>query len=486
MLSLAEYSRLDGLGLAELVRKGEVSPAELVASAQQAIALVDPQLAIIVQDMAAAATATLAKPLPDGAFRGVPLVLKDFVVNYAGVPTRFGSRLFEGLVPDHDNEIMARFRRAGFVTLAKTACSEFGFNAAAEAVVYGRPARNPWDPSRMTSGSSGGSAAAVAARIVPIAYGDDGGGSIRLPASHNGVFGLKPSRGRVPLGPDIPDSAFAGLAAAHALTRSVRDSAALLDVLAGADPGATYTAPPPTRPFLTEVGTPPGRLRIAWTTTLSDDVSVHPDCAAAVEDAARLCATLGHEVSAIELRLDRAALARAWCTAIIGWLQPVVDGTAAMLGRTPGPDNLEAVTWSAVRHGRVQKTSEMVAAQMLFNALSRRFAQFFTDFDILLTPTVSQPPLPVGSMNQNEAGVDAYEFTDRHTLTLGHTCAFFNATGSPAMSVPLYWNAAGLPIGSHFVARYGDEATLFRLAGQLEQARPWGARRPPICAGGSS
>lgn len=483
MLTLAEYSRYDGLGLAELVRRGAISAQELTTVAQQAMAAVDPRLGLIVDDMREHAAATLARPLPDGPFRGVPLLLKDFVINYAGVATRFGSRLFEGLVPDHDNEMMARFRRAGFVTLGKTSCPEFGFSATAEALVYGRAARNPWDPARTTSGSSGGSAAAVAARVVPVAYGDDGGGSIRLPASHNGVFGLKPSRGRVPLGPDIPDSAFAGLACCHALTRSVRDSAAVLDALAGADPGATYTAPPPARPFLDETREPPGRLRIAWTSTLSNDVTVHADCQAAVEDAAKLCASLGHDVRHVKLELDRAALSRAWCTAIIGWLQPVVDGTAAMLGRTPGPENLEAVTWSAVRHGREQKTAEIVGAQMLFNALSRRFAEFFGDYDILLTPTVSQPPPPLGAVNQNDPAIDAYDFTDRFLMRIGHTCAFFNATGQPAMSVPLFWNHEGLPIGSHFVARYGDEATLLRLAAQLEQERPWEARRPPICVG---
>lgn len=482
MTAFSEYTRYDGLGLAELVRKGEVTPAELVASAQAAIAAVDPKLNAVVLDMAAEAEATLRAGVPRGPFAGVPFVLKDFVVNYAGVPTRFGSRLFEGVVPDHDSEIMTRFRRAGVVTIAKTSCPEMGFNANSEAVAYGMPTRNPWDPSRIASGSSGGSAVAVAARIVPLAYGDDGGGSIRLPASHNGLFGLKPTRGRVPLGPDVPDSAFGGLPVQHVLTRSVRDSAAMLDAIAGPDPGATYFATPSGRSFLSEVGASPGRLRIAWTASLSDDVDVHRDCRAAVEDAARLCEELGHTVTEAKLTLDRAGFARAWCTVLAAWLAVFVDGTAAALGRTPGLDNLETATWSAVQYGRAQKSGELIGALMFFNALSRTVGRFFVDHDVLLTPTVSQPPWPSGSMNQNEPGIDAYEFIDRRLFTLGHTCAFFNATGNPAMSVPLHWNGEGLPIGAHFVGRYGDEATLFRLAAELETARPWAERRPPICA----
>ena len=303
-----EYVQFDGLGLADLVRRKAVSPAELVAASQAATAEVDPRINAVVLDMADTAAQTLRDGLLAGPFTGVPLMVKDFVCNYAGVPTRFGSRLFEGLIPDHDSETMARFKRAGFVTLAKTACSEFAFSAGTEAVVYGKPVSNPWSLVHSASGSSGGSAAAVAARMVPIAYGDDGGGSIRLPASHTATFGLKPTRGRVPLGPDLPDSGFAGLACAHGLTRSVRDSAALLDVLAGPDYGATYYAPPPARPFLEEVGAPPGRLKIGFCAGFSEDICVHPDALAALDDAAKLCESLGHDVIPVKLKFDRAAL----------------------------------------------------------------------------------------------------------------------------------------------------------------------------------
>ena len=483
MMQLSEYAEHDGLGLAELVRRKAVTPTELVATAQAAMATVDPALHAVVYDMRDAALESLQGGLPDGPFTGVPLMLKDFVCQYAGVPTRFGSRLFEGLVPRQDNEIMARLRRAGFVTVAKTACPEFGFNAATEAIAYGAPTRNPWDVTRSPSGSSGGSAVAVAARMVPIAYGDDGGGSIRLPASHTATFGLKPTRGRVPLGPDLPDGAFGGLPCALGLTRSVRDCAALLDVMAGPDLGATYFAPPPLRSFLMEAGAPPGRLRIAFCASFSNDIAVDPECVAAVQHAAHLCEQLGHEVIETQFEIDRLAFARAWCTTFSAWLQPIVDGTAAQLGRTPGLDNLETATWSVVQYGRSLSASELVNAALFFNTLSREIARWFTAFDVLLTPTVSRPPSLLGVMNQNEPGVDAYQFAANHLFSLGHVCAVFNATGQPAMSVPLYWTLAGLPIGAHFVGPYGNEAMLLRLAAQLETAQPWRRRLPPICVG---
>ncbi len=258
--------------------------------------------------------------------------------------------------------------------------------------------------------------------------------------------------------------------------------AALLDVVSGPDIGAPFFAPLPARPFAEEVGAEPGSLRIAFTDRMSDDVDVHPDCIAALNDAAKLCESLGHEVVEAGPVIDRAAMSRAWCTVMIAWITPVIEGTAAALGRTPGPDNLEAATWSALQYGREQKSIELVGASLLFNQLARTMGHFFQDYDVLLTPMLSQPPLPSGSLNQNEEGVDAYDFIDQGTLSFSHIGALFNVTGHPAMSVPLYWNADNLPIGTQFVGRYGDEATLLRLAAQLEQAQPWGERKPPVCA----
>jgi amidase len=482
MANFTEYSNYDGLGLADLIRRKEVSPTEVLEAALDAAARIDPQINAIVYDMTNEATRTIEQGLPDGPFTGVPFVIKDFVLNYAGVPTTSGSRLFEGFVPDHDSELMARFRRAGLVTFAKTTTSEVGFNANTEAVAYANPTHNPWDLSRSSSGSSGGSAASVATGIVPIAHANDGGGSIRMPASANGVFGLKPTRGRVPLGPDLGDDGLACLPVELVVSRSVRDTAAALDAVSGPDVGASFWAPPSARPYLEEVDTDPGKLRIAFTPALSDDVDVHPDAIAAVQDAAALCEELGHHVVEADIKIDRSAFARAWVGAMIAWMGPQLDGLASALGRTPGPDNLEWATWSVLQYAREQKSVELVGAHMLFNGLSRQFGAFFQAHDVLLTPTTSEPPFKSGRLNQNEEGVDAYEFIEKGTFSFGHTVAVFNATGQPAMSVPLYWNADDLPIGAHFVGRYADETTLIRLAGQLEKARPWRDKRPPIFA----
>lgn len=482
MSNFKEYTSYDGLGIAELIRNGKITAREAVEAALEATAAVDPQINAVVLDMANEAQRTLDAGVPDGPFAGVPFMIKDFVINYAGAESRSGSRLFAGYVPDHDSTLMARFRQAGLVTIAKTSTSELGFNCNAEAVVYGKKTVNPWDTSRIAAGSSGGSAAAVASRMVPLAYANDGGGSIRIPASTNGIFGLKPSRGRIPLGPDLGDDAFGGLPAEGVVSRSVRDSAAILDAVAGPDVGATYWLFPPKERYLDQVSRDPRPLRIAFAASMSDDISVHPDCVSAMEDAAKLCEALGHTVVQGLPQIDRSAFIRAWCTAIISWFTPIVDGVGAMTGRTPGPEFLEWATWSAVQHGRALKAVDLVGAQMLFNGLSRQIGAFFEDVDIILTPTLSQPPLLSGSLNQNEEGVDAFEFMDQGTFSFCHTGAIFNATGHPAMSVPLYWNDQGLPIGVQFVGRYGDETTLFQLAGQLERARPWIGRRPGVCA----
>ncbi|MFT5134538.1 MAG: amidase [Gammaproteobacteria bacterium] len=482
MAKFSEYSNYDGLGLAELVRNKDVTPTELLEAAMDAAAAVDPKINAIVYDMADQAAQTIKQGVPDGPFAGVPFMIKDFVINYAGVPTTHGCRLFEGLVPDHDSELMARFKRAGLVTFAKTATSEVGFNGNTEAVAYKNKTCNPWDTSRTASGSSGGSSAAVATGIVPIAHANDGGGSIRMPASVNGIFGMKPSRGRVPLGPDMNNDSMGCLPVELVVSRSVRDSAAILDAVAGPDVGASFWAPPPVRSYLSELESDPKPLRIAFMPGMSDDVDVHPDCIAAMQDAVQLCGELGHEMVEASLQIDRAAFVRAWCTIMMSWVAPMIDGIGGAMGRTPGTDNLEWVTWSLLQHGRELKAVDIVGSTMLFNGLSRQVGAFFEDYDMILTPTVSQPPLKSGTLNQNEEGMDAYEFMDKGTFSFCHTGAIFNATGHPAMSVPLYWSEEKLPIGVQFVGSPADESRLFQLAGQLERARPWKDRRPPIYA----
>jgi amidase len=309
-----EYDHYDGLGLAELVRRKEVSPAELVEEAIRRIETVNPQINAVIHPMYDLARQQVQQGLPEGPFRGVPFLLKDLLVYYAGVPTRSGSRFFRDFVPDHDSEIVRRYRQAGVVVLGKTNTPELGLVPYTEPVLFG-PSRNPWDLSRTTGGSSGGSGAAVAARLVPVAHGNDGGGSIRIPASCCGVFGLKPTRGRTPMGPDIGE-AWRGMAINHVLTLSVRDSAAMLDATAGPDVGAPYIIPPPERPFLEEVGRDPGRLRIAFTTRPLLPGTVHPDCVRGVEETARLCQDLGHIVEEAAPQIDGHAFARDFLTMV--------------------------------------------------------------------------------------------------------------------------------------------------------------------------
>ena len=469
---------LDATGQADLVRRGEITPAELVDAAIDRIERLNPVLNAVVIPMYDLARAAAAAPVPDGPFSGVPFLLKDLDVECAGVPVFQGSAFLGGrYVPDQDSELVIRYRRAGLIVLGRTNTPELGILPTTEPRIFG-PTRNPWDPSRTTGGSSGGSAAAVAAGLTPAAHGSDGGGSIRIPASCCGLFGLKPTRARTPLGPQFGDM-FSGLVSEHALTRSVRDSAALLDATAGPDVGDPYAVPPPARPFLAEVGADPGRLRIALTTEASNGAPVHEDCARAAREAAALCASLGHEVTEAAPTLEEEVLTRAFMVVWSSGCAWTVDDWARRTGRTPSPDLFEPLTWALAEMGRGNTGSDYLLALQDLQKQARVVARFFLDHDVWLTPTLAEPPLPLGSF-------DANADDPLHGLWRSATFVPFtpmsNVTGQPAMSVPLHWNADGLPIGSHFVARFGDEATLFRLAAQLEAARPWAGRRPPVSA----
>jgi amidase len=350
-----------------------------------------------------------------------------------------------------------------------------------EPVLHGAT-RNPWDLGRSTSGSSGGSAAAVASGMVPMAHGNDLGGSIRFPAAACGLFGLKPTRARTPLGPEYGD-VINGWAVEHALTVTVRDSAALLDATAGQALGDPYRAPAPARPFAAEALVDPGRLRIAYTPRTPTGELGHPDCVAALEDAVALCAALGHEVVEAELPgLDErvgAAISSVF-NAATAW---VVAYWTRRVGRSPGPDELEPLTRVYLDVGRRVSAAEYLLAIEDLQAFSRTVAGFLTGFDLWLTPTMSEPPPPLGEITASPE--DPLRAVSRGARTVAYPAVIANITGNPAMSVPLWHNAAGLPIGVHFLARYGDEATLFQLAGQLERARPWAHRRPPIHAAGA-
>ncbi len=472
-----DIALLDGTAQADLVRRKQVKPIELVDAAIERIERLNPTLNAVVTPMYDEARKVASAPLPDGPFAGVPFLLKDLGPQYAGVRLTEGSALLRDYVSDHDTELVVRQKRAGLIVVGKTNTPEFGLMPTTEPRLFG-PTHNPWDTGRTPGGSSGGSAAAVAAGIVALAHGNDGGGSVRIPASCCGVFGLKPTRARTPLGPDLGED-WHGLVNDHALTRSVRDSAALLDATSGPDLGDPYWAPPPERPFLEEVGADPGRLRIAFTVDAGTGVSVHPDCVGALEDAAALCADLGHEVVEGAPPLDRERLTESIINLISASTTAQVDDWAGRAGRAPTEDLLEPYTWALYQLGRQRLASDYILGVQDLHRLSRDIARFFVDYDILLTPTLAEPPLPLGSFDPTPE--DPLQGLTRASAFMPFT-PISNVTGQPAMSVPLYWNAEGLPVGAHFVARFGDEATLFRLAAQLEEARPWADRRPPISA----
>ncbi|MBI2833396.1 MAG: amidase [Acidobacteria bacterium] len=478
MSSVVDVSALDASGLANLVRRKEITAVEVVEAAIRRLEQVNPVLNAVITPMFELARTQAAGPLPDAIFAGVPFLLKDLGPKYAGVPQSAGSELIRGFVPQHDSELVARQKRSGLIVIGKTNTPEFGILPTTEPRAFGAT-RNPWDTSRTTGGSSGGSAAAVAARVVPMAHANDGGGSIRIPASCCGVFGLKPTRARTPLGPDVGDL-MNGLVVEHAVTRSVRDSAALLDATSGPDLGDPYWAPPPARPFADEVGADPGQLRIALSTIApTTGQPAHPDCVAAARDAAALCADLGHEVTDAAPPLDGDLLVQTFMAVWAAGCGTAVDGLAFQSGRAVDLERVEPLTRALYEIGHRTSASEYLRAIALLQQLARQIARFFTSYDVWLTPTLAEPPVPVGTFDPPPG--DPIQTVYRAAAFAAFT-PICNVTGQPAMSVPLYWNAEGLPIGVHFAGRFGDEATLLRLAGQLEAARPWANRLPPIAA----
>jgi amidase len=476
-MNLAEYASYDALGLAELIRTKQVTPAELAALALSAIAKVNPALNAVIAPMPDWEARFAAQPVT-GPFYGVPFLIKDLVLHVKGVPCDMGSRLVKGkFVSPHDTDLAHRFKEAGFAMLGRTNTPEFGFNATTEPVAYG-PSRNPWDTSRSTGGSSGGSAAAIAAGIVPVAHANDGGGSIRVPAANCGLFGLKPTRGRTPVGPEFGE-ALHGMGIELALSKTVRDTAAMLDAVEGPGIGDRFAIPRPVRPYLVEARTAPRRLKVAFSLKGMKDAKVSKDCAEAVAKAAKLCQSLGHHVEEATPVFDEAQFHAAnlvyWC----GFLAGGIAGASQMLGLVPSADNLEGATWACFQHGSKLGLLDLEMADALTNMVCRSVAQFYTEYDILITPVLADPPLPLGVLNQNDQTRDAKGWYD---FVFGYVpfTALYNMTGQPAMSVPLHHTTEGLPVGVQFVAPWGDEATLFQLAGQLEQAAPWAGRIPPV------
>jgi amidase len=473
MARIDEYENQDALGLTAWVRAGEVSPQELLEAAVARVEARNPALNAVVIRAFEEGRKAIESGLPDGPFRGVPWLLKDLHAAWAGVRLTSGSRFFADNVSDYDTELTARYRRAGLVLFGRTASPEFGLTSTTESVLYGAT-RNPWNRALSAGGSSGGAAAAVAAGIVPAAHGTDGGGSIRVPASCCGLFGMKPTRARVPSGPRLGEG-WSGMSVQHALSRSVRDSAALLDVAAGPELGDPYCAPPVARPFLAEVGVAPGRLRIALQTSAFNGAEVSSDCVDSARDAAVLCQSLGHEVEEAELVVDRELLSSATGVIITGNLRATLLERGEQLGRSYTADDVETLTFLMAESVKQREAADYARAIRAIHAIGRQVSAFLGRFDALLTPTMATPPLPLGRLALTRA--DFAGLLADLSRTVGFT-QLFNASGHPAMSVPLYWNDAGLPIGVQFAGRFGDEATLFRLAAQLESARPWFLRRP--------
>lgn len=490
-----EYSRHDGLGLADLVRRKEVQAVELVDEAIAVIERLNPTLNAVIHKMYDSARAT-AREGTDGPFAGVPFLVKDIFQALAGAPLTNGSRFFRDYVPDHDAEVIRRMKKSGLIVLGKTNVPELGLLPITEPDLFGAT-RNPWDLLRTPGGSSGGSAAAVASGMVPLAHANDGGGSIRIPAACCGLFGLKPTRARTPIGPDFSELWMGGVCD-HVVTRSVRDSAAMLDALEGPEIGARYYAPPIERPFSEEVGRAPGKLRIAFSAKPLLGGEVHQDCAAAVVRTAKLLEDLGHTVEEAAPVIDHEPFVNAFLMAAAAETWATIKDSEGLVGRRARPRDFEATTWLFALLGRQFRADELAAAMITLHKTGPVMAQFHERYDILLTPTLSQPPIPMDTVKAKGIEGAAHKVLARLSAgrvvkwmgglqqTVEQVFGFipytpvFNMTGQPAMSVPLEWNEAGLPIGMHFAARFGGEATLFRLAAQLEQARPWIGQIPSV------
>jgi amidase len=498
MGGFAEYHRYDGLGLAELVKRKEVTPAELCEEAIARIEKVNPRLNAVVTPMFEIGRELAHRIDPESPFAGVPFLLKDLLHDYAGVPQKRGSKAYRDNVSSQDSELVTRFKRSGLVTLGKTNIPEFGLMGVTESELHG-PARNPWDTNRTPGGSSGGSAAAVAGGMVPLASGTDGGGSIRIPASCCGLFGLKVSRGRTPTGPEH-GAIWQGAVVDHVITRSVRDSAAVLDTTQGAETGSPYIIAPPERPYLKEIQQAPISLRIAVSTRSPIDTPVHPECQKAVDQTARLLEQLGHHVEEAEPTLDGHALAQSFMALYFGEVAADLEELRSHLGRKAKPSEVEPLTWMLGLLGRTYSAGYFVSMRREWDKAARVMGRFHETYDLYLTPTLAYPPVNIGELQPkpvekilirivNSLGlgglVKASGVVDKLAVDNMSKVPFTelaNFTGQPAMSIPLYWTPEGLPCGSHFMAPFGDEATLFRLAAQLEAAQPWFDRQPPVFA----
>ncbi len=476
MASFKEYENYDGLGLAELVRRGEVTSGELLEAAIARVEARNPTVNAVVVELYEMAEETIAKGPPDGSFTGVPYLLKDLSASLGGQPSTRACKFFADAVAMEDSEQVKRLKRAGLVIFGRTNTCELGLSLTCEPQYWGAT-RNPWDPERISGGSSGGAAAAVGARILPMAHATDGFGSIRAPAACCGLVGLKPTRGRNTGAPYLGEG-MGGLSAEHAVTLTVRDSAALLDATAGPGLGDPYAAPAPGRPYLREVGAKPGSLRIAISSKAPNGAEVSAESQGVLDETAKLCADLGHEVTQTDPEIDGELVVPTFLTLMAA--NTVVNlSNHPTAGRPANQDEVEPVTWACYEMGRAVTGGEYVRATQAAHRLGRQMAAFHQDYDVLLTPGLATPPVKLGWLDMTMQDVDEYW---RRVFAFSPFTVWFNLTGQPAMMLPLGHLAGGLPLAVQLVGRFGDEATLFRLAAQLEEAKPWFDRLPKLAA----
>lgn len=494
-MKFEEYVRYDAIGLARLVAGKQVAASEVLDAAIARADAVNPAINAIVRRLDDHARDQIRRGGLEGPFAGVPFLIKDLAAEYGGEPISSGSRFLADYVAAQDSELVRRYKAAGLLIFGKTNTPEFGLTPFTESLLFG-PARNPWNTQRTPGGSSGGAGAAVAAGIVPMANGGDGGGSIRIPASCNGLVGLKPSRGLVPFGPQAGEGWW-GFTTEHVITRSVRDSAAALDATAGPDLGCPYFTPPAPS-YLAAMAEPPGRLRIAFSATALVGQSMDAECRAGLERTVRLLQDLGHELVEAAPPVSREEFLRAFTIMLSGEIAATLASAARDLGRPFDPDLVEPSTLALARIGRALSAEEAALARQYIGRLTRRIGHWFADYDVLLTPTLGRPPFPIGSLQPHgleraqlallnrlplarmiKSGPLLTKFAEKYFDWIPNT-PVFNATGQPSISLPLHWSTEGLPVGMMFTAPLAQDARLLQLAAQLEQAQPWFDRRPPL------
>jgi amidase len=474
-MPITDYAKYDGLGLAALVKKGSITPLEVVDEAIARAERLNPQLNAIIFKAYDRARDAAKATTPHGIFAGVPILLKDMRAGATGMPTRSGSRMVPAIAADHDSTLVARYRADGLIPLGKTNVPEFGILPTTESLLYGA-AHNPWNFDYTPGGSSGGSAAAVAAGIVPIAHATDGGGSIRIPASNCGLVGLKVSRGRITQGPDAADST-SGLSVDHCLTRTVRDCAAMLDLASAPDYGDPYFAPPSPESYLAAIAQRPKRLKIAVAFKGMRGEPFSADVADAVQSAAALCTELGHHVEEASPTISAEESTMAFMALWASNAAYGIELLARLTGVKPSLDLIEGITMGLYERGKGITAVQQIWAQQTMFRVGRIAAKFHETYDLWLTPTLSKPPLKLGLVDVNEQDV---EEAFAPLLDYVPFTAMQNGTGQPAINLPLHWSKSGLPIGVQFVARNGDEITLLKLAAEIEAAHPWFDKRPKL------